>query len=144
MYEIPVFRVSLIRDRSQKAVKNSISGPFDAVKILGDYLEGEDREHFVVLLLNTKNKLIGINTVSIGSLDSSIVHPREVFKPAIVGNAAAILLGHNHPSGDTTPSKEDIEVTRRLVAAGELLGIAVLDHIIIGDDYISLKEEGLI
>ncbi len=144
MYEIPVFRVSLIRDRSQKAAKNSISGPFDAVKILGDYLEGEDREHFVVLLLNTKNKLIGINTVSIGSLDSSIVHPREVFKPAIVGNAAAILLGHNHPSGDTTPSKEDIEVTRRLVAAGELLGIAVLDHIIIGDDYISLKEEGLI
>ena len=105
-------------------------------------MQGLDREHFVVLLLDIKNKVIGINTVSIGNLDSSIAHPREVFKPAILSNAGSILLAHNHPSGDPTPSREDIEITHRLVNAGNILGINVLDHIIIGDGYRSLKEAG--
>lgn len=107
-------------------------------------MQGLDRENFVVLLLDTKNKVIGINTVSIGTLNSSLVHPREVFKPAILASAAALILAHNHPSGDPKPSREDIEVTKRLIEAGGLLGIQVLDHIIVGDYCVSLKEQGYI
>jgi DNA repair protein RadC len=95
------------------------------------------------LLLDIKNKVIGINTVSIGNLNSSIVHPREVFKPAILSNAASILLAHNHPSGDPEPSREDVAITTRLVEAGKILGIDVIDHLILGDGcYHSLKEAG--
>ncbi len=94
------------------------------------------------MTLNTKNNITGINVVSIGSLNSSLVHPREVFKAAILGNAAAIILAHNHPSGDPSPSPEDLEITRRLVEAGKILGIEVLDHVIIGDRWESLKERG--
>ena len=86
----------------------------------------------MVILLDRKNAPIGLNTVSIGSLTASVVHMREVFKPAILANAAAILCGHNHPSGDPTPSREDRALTQRLVEAGKLLGIAVLDHIVLG------------
>ena len=99
----------------------------------------------VHLLLNTKNQVLAIETVSVGSLNSSIVHPREVFKNPLKRSAAALVLVHNHPSGDPAPSREDLDVTKRLVEAGKILGIEVLDHIIIGDQrYISLKEEGLI
>ena len=105
------------------------------------YLE---KEHFKTILLNIKNHVISIEDISIGSLNSSIVHPREVFKPAIRRSSASILLVHNHPSGDPTPSREDIEVTARLVEAGKILGINVLDHVIIGSNaIISLKEKGL-
>lgn len=138
----PVYKISLVKEDRYKISENIISQSSDAASIMRDYLDGADREHFVVLLLSTRNHVIGINTVSIGSLNSSIVHPREVFKPAIVGNANHIILAHNHPSGDTTPSKEDIEVTKRLVEAGNMLGIQVLDHVIVGDRYISLKEQG--
>jgi len=93
-------------------------------------------------MLDTKHKVIGINTVSIGNLNSCLVHPREVFKPAILSNTAAIILGHNHPSGDTKPSNEDIEITRRIAEAGKLLSISVLDHIIVGEGFTSLKEAG--
>jgi len=86
-----------------------------------------------VVLLDRKNKVIGLNTVSVGSLTASICHPREVFKAAILANAAAVILGHNHPSGDPQPSQEDRVLTARLAAAGQLLGIEVLDHIIVGD-----------
>ena len=96
-------------------------------------------------MLNTKNYLIGIETVSIGSLNSSIVHPRELFKTAIKKSAAAIILAHNHPSGDASPSQEDIEVTKRIKSGGNLLGIDVLDHIIIGENsYYSFKEEKIL
>jgi len=96
-------------------------------------------------LLNQKNGIIGINTVSVGNLSSSIVHPREVFKPAIVAGAASIIVAHNHPSGDPTPSSNDIYVTTRLKEAGDILGIAVLDHVIIGDGcYVSLKARDLL
>src|SRR4029453_1700855 len=95
----------------------------DAVTTLAAYLAEEDREHFVVLLLNSKNCLIGINTVSIGSLTSSLAHPREVFKRRILANAAAIIVAHNHPSGEPTPSYDDVEITKRLQAGADLLGI---------------------
>jgi DNA repair protein RadC len=100
-----------------------------------------------VALLDRKNRVIGINTVAIGSLTASVVHPREVMKPAILSNAAAIILCHNHPSGDPQPSQEDRVLTQRLVEAGKLLGISVLDHLIIGDGtqaYVSCAEQGII
>ncbi len=141
MYRIPVYKVVLVRERNQQADTKSITGPFDAFKVLRAYLEGQDRENFVVLLLDTKHKVIGINTVSIGTINSSEAHPREVFKPAIIANVAAIILGHNHPSGEVTPSPEDIQITRRLHDAGALLGIEVLDHLIVGHGtYHSMKD----
>jgi len=109
----------------------AIRGPEDVVAILGRKLRREQREHFVVLLLNARHEVTASVTVSVGSLNASIVHPREVFKPAVVQSAASIVLVHNHPSGDPEPSEEDLSITRRLVEAGELLGIGVLDHVII-------------
>ena len=107
-------------------------------------LHEEPEEHFCILCLNTKNKIVGVHTISIGSLNASIVHPREVFKAAMLNNASAIICFHNHPSGDPEPSRDDIETTRRLVDAGEIMGIKVLDHIIIGEQtYLSMKEECL-
>jgi DNA repair protein RadC len=104
-----------------------------------------DREHFRVMHLNTKKMVLGIREVSIGSLNSSLVHPRECFKEAIKRNSHSLILLHNHPSGDPTPSKEDLEITNRLIECGRILGILVLDHIIIGDgSYISLREKGII
>lgn len=102
-----------------------------------------DKEHFVCLFLNTKNRVIGRETISVGSLNSTIVHPREVFKAAIRKGAASIIFAHNHPSTDPTPSKEDIEVTKLLSEGGAILGIKVMDHVIIGgDNWVSLKERG--
>ncbi len=141
---IPIYHISLVREGTMSHY-GKMGSSHDAVAILRQYLEGADREHFVVLLLDRKNKIIGINTVSIGSLSASIVHPREVFKAAILANAAAIICGHNHPSGDPTPSPEDKVMTRRLVEAGKLLGIQVLDHVIIGDDrFYSFADDGML
>jgi DNA repair protein RadC len=105
-------------------------------------LRQETREHFITLHLDCKNRIICFDRVSVGSLNQSIVHPREVFKAAALSSAASILLMHNHPTADPTPSREDIAITRRLKEAGELLGILVLDHIIIGDGYYSFAEHG--
>src|SRR6185369_694096 len=100
--------------------------------------EQTDREEFVVILLDAKHKLLGFHVVSVGSLTASVVHPREVFKVAILGNAAALILLHNHPSGDATPSAEDLQITQRLQEVGEVIGIKVVDHIIIGEgQYVS-------
>jgi DNA repair protein RadC len=116
-----------------------------ASTLLQTYLDGVDREHFVILMLDRKNQIIGINTVSIGSLTASVVHPREVYKPAILSNCAALVLAHNHPSGDPHPSQEDRALTARLVEAGKLLGISVLDHVILGDKrYFSFADEGVL
>jgi DNA repair protein RadC len=105
----------------------------------------EQKEHFAVLLLNTKNHVISMPEVSVGSLSASVVHPREVFRAAIDHAAAAMILLHNHPSGDPTPSREDIAVTERLVKAGKIMDIPVLDHVVLGRDrFISLKEKGLL
>ena len=125
--------------------KDSIKSPQDIIKLTRNKLRGKKKEHFLVLCLNTRNHLINSQTVSIGSLDSSIVHPREVFKEAISTSAASVIFVHNHPSGDPQPSEDDIKLTKRLVDAGEILGIEVLDHIIICDnDYFSLKSKNLI
>ena len=104
----------------------------------------ETKEHFITLHLDGKNRILCIDRVSVGSLNQSIVHPREVFKSAVYSSAAAIILVHNHPSLDPSPSREDIEITRRLKECGELLGIKLLDHIIIGDGFTSFAELGMI
>lgn len=108
-------------------------------------LRYKKKEYFKVLLLNTKNHVISREEVSVGSLNASIVHPREIFAVPLRKSAASVILVHNHPSGDPSPSQEDLEVTRRLVDAGSILGIAVRDHIIIGDGcFFSFKEKGLL
>ncbi|GFE57402.1 DNA repair protein RadC [Geobacter sp. AOG1] len=108
------------------------------------FLRNETKEYFFALHLDGKNRIVCIDTVSVGSLNQSIVHPRETFKTALLSSAAAIILIHNHPTGDPTPSREDIEITKRLKEAGDLLGIKILDHIIIGDKYLSFTNEGLL
>lgn len=129
------------RSRLPETVK--ITCPQDAADLLMEDLRHYREEHFVCLFLNTKNQVIGRQTLSIGSLNASIVHPREVFRAAIRRSSASILCAHNHPSGDPTPSPEDIQLTKRLTEAGELIGIELLDHLVIGDNrYISLKEMG--
>jgi len=124
--------------------RRKIRSPRDVYDLLGPGLRDEKREHFIAVLLDTKNGVIRQRTISVGDLSSSIVHPREVFTEAIRNSAASIIVAHNHPSGDPAPSPEDAAVTRRLVEAGNLLGIEVLDHIVLGDGrWASLKEKGL-
>jgi DNA repair protein RadC len=133
-------RIASYNQRKQVVIKS----PLDVKDLLMEEMRFLEKEYFKTILLNVKNHVISVEDISIGSLNSSIVHPREVFKPAIRRSSASILLVHNHPSGDPTPSREDIEVTERLVEAGKILGINVLDHIIIGSDsIISLKEKNL-
>jgi DNA repair protein RadC len=136
-------KVSIVREGTPAA---PVSGPTDICPMVCDYLQGADREHFVVIHMDCRNRPTDIETVSIGSLSNSIVHPREVFKGAVCKSSAALILAHNHPSGDTTPSREDIEVTKRLADAGRILGIEVIDHVIVADDgqFLSFKERGLI
>lgn len=125
--------------------KTKITSPTDIVDLLMLDMTHLKKEHFKIVMLDTKNQVIGIEDISVGSLNSSIVHPREVFKEAIAKSSASIILVHNHPSGDPTPSKEDIAITRRLTEGGDILGVKVLDHIIIGSNkYISLKEKDII
>lgn len=143
-YDIPVVRLVLVRDSAQPAESPKASGPADVARILSDYLKGADREHFVALLVDAQNQVLGINTISVGTLTASLVHPREVFKAAIVGNAAGIILAHNHPSGNRQPSPEDLATMRRLVRAGAMLGIPVLDFMVVveGWGYWSARENG--
>ena len=108
-------------------------------------LSEEPGEVFGILNLNTKNKIAGAHIVSRGSLNTTLIHPRETFRQAILNNSASIILFHNHPSGDPTPSREDLDVTKRLVEAGRIIGIEVLDHVVIGDGgkYVRFREKGL-
>jgi len=123
----------------------SIGGPRDVSNLLMPDLRYQKKEHLKSLLLDTKNRVLAIKTVSIGDLSSSIVHPREVYKDAVLASAASIIIAHNHPSGDPTPSAEDVAVTKRLIQSGEIMGIDLLDHIVLGDGtFVSLKERGLI
>lgn len=129
-----------VGDKPQPIVKS----PEDVVAVARRQLKGKKKEHFLVLCLDTRNKLINCKPVSIGSLDTSIVHPREAFKEAVSSSAASVVFVHNHPSGDPEPSKEDVELTKRLAKAGEIIGISVLDHIIVCDkSYLSLKARNL-
>ncbi|XKG24208.1 DNA repair protein RadC [Ureibacillus chungkukjangi] len=137
--------VELGRRLSQKQVDDrfTIRSPQDAATYLMPEMSSLQQEHFVVLFLNVKNQVMHKQTIFIGSLNSSIVHPREIFREAVKRSAASIICSHNHPSGNATPSPEDIEVTKRLQEAGYIIGIELIDHVIIGDhQFISLKEKG--
>ena len=143
---IQTYSVELVKDSSKVYdVERRITSPKDVHAVVEAVigLSKKTQEHFVVLSLNTKNAVIGVHTLHIGTVNSSIVHPRDVFQRAILNNATSIIVCHNHPSGDTKPSQEDIEVTKRIDEAGELLGIELLDHIIIGDGgdgFLSMRE----
>lgn len=123
----------------------SVTCPRDVAELLMPEMRFLAKEHFRVLLLNTKNQIVANELVSIGTLNSSLVHPRELFRTAIQRSCAAVILAHNHPSGDPTPSTEDIGLTTRVLQAGKVLGIEVLDHLVIGDNtFVSLKEKGVL
>jgi len=129
---------------AQAEDKQVAKTPEDVDRLVRARLKGKKKEFFLALLLDTRNQLIRVAEIAVGSLDTSIVHPREVFREAISASAAAVIFVHNHPSGDPEASEDDIKLTRRLAEAGELVGIEVLDHIIIGDrKFFSLKREGL-
>lgn len=143
VFAIPRYQVMLVKQSLAHPSPVRIRDSQTAYRLLEPLFDGLDREHFMVVGLDAKHAVIGINTVSIGSVTLSIVHPREVFKPLILMNASAVLLAHNHPSGDSTPSQEDRALTRRLKDAGELLGIAVLDHLVLGEGrYYSFADHG--
>ncbi|MCR1899899.1 DNA repair protein RadC [Irregularibacter muris] len=126
-------------------INRNIKSPLDVVDYLMEEMRYLSQEHFKVVLLNTKNFVISIDTVTIGTVNASLVHPREVFKNAIKKSCTSIILVHNHPSGDPYPSVEDKSITKRLIEAGNIIGIKVLDHIIIGDGkYLSFNEKGMI
>lgn len=143
---VNIVSIKMVREGSILYDVRKITSPADAVKLGRRFLEEADREELIVCCLDTKNQPLSVNVVSVGSLNSSIVHPREVFKVAILSNAASIIIFHNHPSGDVAPSTEDINVTNRLKEAGKLIGIELIDHIIIGSEgkYCSLKEKGIL
>ena len=143
---IEIVSLKMIRENSIMYSNRTISTPSEAVNLLRYLLEECDREKMLVCCLNTKNEPTNISVVSVGSLNSSIVHPREVFKTAIISNSASIIIAHNHPSGNSKPSKEDMSITERIKQAGKIIGIQMIDHIIIGEngEYTSLKEEGII
>ncbi len=134
----------MVKEGNISTERNQICSPRDVFELVRGIVQDADREYFLAITLDTKNRVTGVNVVSIGDLNSSLVHPREVFKLAILASAAAIIVAHNHPSGDATFSAEDKEVTRRLTEAGKILGIEVLDHIVIGDGtWASMKEQGM-
>lgn len=142
----PVVRVKMVHESmaSYKA-KPTIDDPSDIPSLIVGFLEDADRENFVVVCLDAKNRAIAINTVHIGTINMSVVGPQEVFKPAILANATCIIVAHNHPSGDCTPSPEDIEVTRRLYECGRILSIPLVDHIIVGfGQHCSFRRRGIL
>lgn len=149
MINLITYKLMLVKDHSARyeLTSKKIGSPRDAYLIIKDVfaMEAQPEEILVMLCLDTKNKVIACHEISRGSLNSSIVHPREVFKRAVLSNANSIILGHNHPSGDPSPSQEDINITKRLKECGAMLGIEVLDHVIIGDNsYTSLKDKGIL
>ena len=139
------FKICMVKENDIEYPDVNISVPQTVADLVARYIGTPDREMFIVLAVNVRNKITGIHTASVGSLDTSIVHPREVFKFAILANASSIIVAHNHPSGDTTPSSDDIELTKRLKQASEILAIDLLDHIVLGHDseYLSFRDRGL-
>jgi len=146
MENIQIVSIKMVKEKKLEYGDIQISSPKDCANIFKKFIGDYDREALVVLTLDTKNKITSLTVASLGSLNYSIVHPREVFKTAILSNASSIIISHNHPSGETTPSKEDIKITKRLRECGDILGIELIDHIIIGDNnkYLSFKEKGLL
>ena len=142
MHYAPIYRLSLVSD-GRLPYESALRQSNDVAKFVRPLFDGLDREQFVVVLLNAKHRPIGAHVVSVGSLTASVVHPRETFKCAVVGNAESILVCHNHPSGSPDPSPEDIEITERLRQCGDLLGIRLIDHVIVaGDNHFSFVTSG--
>jgi len=137
------YRMEVVRENAPQWVTTRFTSPRQIFEIFKD-LQLETKEHFITLHLDGKNRVVCLDRVSVGSLNQSIVHPREVFKSACMSGAAGIVMLHNHPTGDPTPSREDLDITRRLKECGELLGIRILDHIIIGETYLSMVEQGVL
>lgn len=144
-FELPIITLQKKVERTIKSPVKRITCPEDAVRIFGEFKD-RPNEHFVAIYLNTKNIVIGVHVISIGNVDSAPVSVGEVYRPALVCGAISVIIGHNHPSGDPTPSPEDVNVTRLLKEAGELLEVNLLDHLIFGSDgrWTSLKERGII
>lgn len=144
MYRIPIYKIQLLRDGSVASERKQIRRPIEVVEIFQVVMKGLAQEALYTLTLDTKNNIIGLEQVYLGTLASIDVRVAEVFRLAIQQNAAAIIIAHNHPSGDPTPSSEDMYTTQSIIQGGEILGINVLDHLIIADEnYLSLKEKGL-
>lgn len=143
---VDIVRVKMVKETSIKYPNRKITCPKDAVELACNFLSDSDREIMLVICLDVKCQPTVINICSIGSLNASIVHPREIFKAAILSNASSIIIAHNHPSGYPSPSNEDISITKRIQECGILLGINLTDHIVIGatGHFVSLKEEGYI
>ena len=148
---VPLYTTRLVRERSFTfPTRDQVRSPADAALVLAEYFSDRDREEFVVVFLDTANTLTGLHVASVGGLAASIVEPRQVFKAAVLANAASVLLAHNHPSGNPEPSREDVAITRQLVEAGKVMGIPVHDHLIIADyegsrpTFTSLAERGLL
>lgn len=138
---VDIVSIKMVKDSSIKYANRQIGSPFEAFILVKDLLEGCDREKLLAICLDTKNQPTNISVVSVGSVNASIVHPREVFKTAILSNSSKIMLAHNHPSQILKPSSEDKLITKRIQDSGEILGIELLDHIILGDnEYFSFKE----
>ena len=136
-----VYEKLTVQEGTEHYVSQTISDA-QTVFAMFSFLQQETKEHFIALHLDVKNRILCIDRVSAGTMTSSLIHPREVFKTALLSSAASLLLIHNHPSGDPTPSRDDISITEKLKGASEIMGIALLDHVIIGDGYVSLKEKG--
>ncbi len=137
------FEIARRLESFKEAEKPRVSSPEDVYRWIYPKVREQKKEMFIELCLDTKNRIIREDIISVGSLNSNIVHPREVFKLALTESAANIIVVHNHPSGDPTPSREDIEITKKLARTGEIMGITVLDHVIIGDRrHFSMKEAG--
>ena len=143
---VNIVSLRMVKEGSILFEVRRISSPTEAAGLGRKFLEETDREQVIVCCLDTKTQPVSVNVVSMGTLNSSLVHPREVFKTAILSNAANIILFHNHPSGDPSPSQEDISITKRIQEAGTLMGIELLDHVIIGSEvrFYSMKEQGII
>ena len=139
---VDIVSLKVCKESSILYEPRKISSPLDALELCKNFLENLDREQMIAISLNTKNEPTNVSVVSIGTLNSSMAHPREIYKVAVMSNANSIIIAHNHPSGDVKPSKEDISITKRLKEVGEIIGINLIDHIIIGskDRYTSLKE----
>ncbi|MGF7184409.1 DNA repair protein RadC [Desulfitispora alkaliphila] len=140
---VNIVSLKMVREATVLYQQRKITSPSDVACLMEEFLAEADREKFIVICLDTKNQPTAINVVAIGSLSSCNVSVREVFKVAVISNSASIIVSHNHPSGNPEASSEDIAITKRLVEAGEVMGIPVLDHIIIGENkFKSLKELG--
>ena len=144
--DITVFRLSLIKDHTLAYANAScILTPQNVYELIKEYLQDTDREHFIAIFLDSRSAVIGMHTVSVGTLTESLVHPREVFKGAILANAASIIVAHNHPTGEHFPSEADLSVTAKLKESGRIVGIPLEDHVIIGrEGFTSFREEGLL